>query len=132
MVAALFNEKRTQDAQSWLGSQEISSLWISDWTLTEVSSAMSIKLRSKEITLEQRALALAAFNQIVEESFSIMSVTKTHFQQAAQFAGQYSTGLRAGDALHLAIASTHGAIVVTLDRVFADAGPKVGTPTQLL
>jgi uncharacterized protein len=41
-------------------------------------------------------------------------------------------GLRAADALHLAIASERGAIVHTLDQRLAEAGPVLGVPTQLL
>jgi predicted nucleic acid-binding protein len=41
-------------------------------------------------------------------------------------------GLRAGDALHLAIASQHGATVYTLDQRIAEAGPALGVSAQLL
>jgi len=40
--------------------------------------------------------------------------------------------LRAGDALHLAVAFEAGAAVWTLDHHLAEAGPALGAPTQLL
>lgn len=132
LIAALFNETRTQDVQEWLGAQEFSLLSVSDWTLTEASAAMSMKVRSKEITLQQRAIAMAAFNQMVERSFNILSVTKKDFQRASDFADQVPSGLRAGDALHLAIAANNGSILVTLDRALAAAGPQLIVATQLL
>jgi predicted nucleic acid-binding protein len=55
-----------------------------------------------------------------------------HFRAAASFVDHHALGLRAGDALHLASASEHGATVCTLDRRLAEAGPAVGVPTQLL
>ena len=132
IVAALSRETMTPRVQDWLAEQDSDQLAISDWTLTEVSSAFAIKLRTGQITLEQRAAALALFHKLVTESFTLLPMTSTHFRAAATFVDHHALGQRAGDALHLAVASDHGATVHTLDQRLAEAGVTLGVPTRLM
>jgi hypothetical protein len=100
--------------------------------VTEFSSALSLKIRSQQITVGDRARALAAFARLSEESFTILPVSALQFHTAARFADQHALGIRAGDALHLAICAIHGAMLCTLDRRLSEAGTPLGVTTLLL
>jgi predicted nucleic acid-binding protein len=132
LVAALTNEAETERMQAWLAAQQAGELAISDWVMTEFSSALSIKLRSGQLQPVHRAEALAMFTQLAAESFFHLPVSGPQFRTAARFADQYTLCLRAGDALHLAICADHGATLCTLDRRLGEAGAALGIKTMLL
>lgn len=132
LVAVLSNEATAPALRGWLDAQDPSMLWISDWTITEISSALAIKVRTGQIGLDLRAKALATFNTLVTESLSVVAVTPTAFRLAASFTDQHALALRAGASLHLAIATEHGATIHTLDHKLAQAGPHLGIPTMLM
>jgi predicted nucleic acid-binding protein len=132
LVAALLNEKSTAVAQRWLGDQPVGELAISDWVITEFSAALSMKLRTGELEPPQRNEVLAFFTRLTEASFHVLPVSRLDFQTAARFADQYTTGLRAGDALHLAIASHHGASLHTLDKRLVEIGQALGIDAALV
>jgi uncharacterized protein len=132
LVAALTNEAATLRMQIWLGEQAAGDLTISEWVATEFSAALSIKIRTGQIEPQHRAEALAAFRRLLADSFATLPISSAQFRTAARFADQHALGLRAGDALHLAIAADHGATIATLDRGLAEAASALGVSAQLL
>ena len=48
------------------------------------------------------------------DSFTVVPVSRLQFRMAAGFSDQYALGLRAGDALHLAICADQGMTLCTL------------------
>jgi uncharacterized protein len=132
LVAALTNEAETPQMQAWLAGQDPDSLVISDWVAAEFSAALSIKLRTGGIETSHRADALTMFTRLCNDNLTVMPVSRAEFRLAARFADQYALGLRAGDALHLAICAEHGATICTLDRRLSEAAIALGVNTALL
>jgi hypothetical protein len=132
LVAAFTVEKESLRMREWLIGQRPGELAISDWTITEFSSALSLKLRTKQVGMPQRNNALAGFNLLIADSFKVLAITSAQFRSAAQIADQHALGIRAGDALHLAVAIDHSAMFCTLDRRLAEGGKAIGANTWLL
>ncbi len=131
-AAALTNETTTTRVQTWLGAQPPEDQTISDWVTTEFPSALSLKLRTGQIEATHRAAALAEFARRNADSFVVLPVTRAQFRVAAGLVDQHATGVRAGDALHLAICADHGATLHTFDQRLSEAGPLPGVKTALV
>jgi uncharacterized protein len=99
--------------------------------VAEFSAALSIKLRTGAIEAADRAGALTIFTRICNENLVVMPLSRPQFRLAARFADQYALGLRAGDALHLAICADQGATLCTLDRRLGKAATRLGIKTAL-
>ncbi len=128
VVAALTHEASTLRVQDWLADQDAGVLAISGWVITEISSALAIKVRVGVLSVNQRAEIMGAWHQMQLENFHVVEILQSHFNLAARFIDQIGLSLRAGDALHLAVASTSGHRLATLDKIMAAAAPKLGIP----
>lgn len=126
MVAALTAETATERVQAWLRGLAPGEAVVSDWVTTEVSSALSLKLRTGALDAHRRAAALTAYRRLLEESLVVLTVAPAHFATAARLVERHELGLRAADALHMAVAAETGCVLHTLDRRLVDAGPALG------
>jgi predicted nucleic acid-binding protein len=131
LVAALTLEAATDRVQKWFDRQTVGTLSISDWVITEVASALSLKIRTGQISSEHRARVLTQFTRLAANSLLVLPVQSVHFHTAARFTDQADLGLRAADALHLAVAADHGLTVLTLDQKLAQAGITLGIETLM-
>lgn len=131
MVAALTREARTRAVQQWLSEQPPEQLVISDWTVTEFSAALSMKLRMHQLEEGHRADALGVFTSMLRESFTVLQATREDFRTAARLADAHASGLRAGNALHLGIVANHGERLLSLDRLQVKAALDAGIGARL-
>jgi predicted nucleic acid-binding protein len=86
----------------------------------------------KQLSVEQRASAVGLFTNLRTRSLAVAPVTRAHFQTAGWFADQSGLGLRAGDALHVAVAAELGATICTLDKRLADAAVALGVSAEMV
>lgn len=114
--AYCFNEPEAPEAVQWLAQAELDRAAISPWVYTEFASASAIKQRLKGQTSAVIERARQAFEAAVVMA-QPLQLTQDDFLQAADLCTARGLRLRAGDALHLAVALRHRCrALATLDQ----------------
>lgn len=121
LVAALTSENFTAVAQNWLAGHGAEVVLVSEWGLTEFCAALAFKVRTRQLTPEEQLQSRPELDHLLRESLVRLEVTTAHFRLAADLAAQVESGLRSGDALHVATASAIDGTIVTLDHGMARA-----------
>lgn len=125
-IALLTNEASSPALQAWLES-EAGVLLTSRWSVVELSSALSIKVRRAELLPEQAVLLAGRFDALVSGQVRLLPVASADYDHAAAMCRNVTSGLRAGDALHLAVASrARASHLITLDKVMSLNAAKMG------
>jgi uncharacterized protein len=131
LVPLFLPEPVSDRMQRWIERHAGELLSISEWTLTEFASALGLKVRTKQIQPDQARDAQSLLEKLAAQSFQVHVPTREDYVRAATFLGEHALGLRAGDALHLAIAYNEAAATVySLDRLFVAAGRKLNIRTE--
>ena len=100
---------------------------ISEWTRVEFSSLLARDVRTKVLTREAAARVDRDFESVARTAFTVIVPARDDFALAQQYLRRHETALRAGDALHLAIASNHQATTIySLDKGMVTAGTLLG------
>ncbi len=113
--AIFFREPGAAKLVDRLESQRKAKLMISAWTLTEMASIGGIKQRTGAIDAVTRQQAIANFQRFASSHLVTVEIDPADFRTAAVLI-ESPTALRAGDALHLAIARRLGARIASLDQ----------------
>jgi predicted nucleic acid-binding protein len=105
---------------------------VSHWTRVEFSSLIGREVRMGSLDAQAAARADARFEAMVDESFTILLPNADDFSLAKRYLGQFETGLRAGDAFHLAVANNHrAAVIYSLGKTLLKAGKILDLPVSM-
>lgn len=90
---------------------------ISEWTCVEFTSMVARRVRMQQLGENAAQTLLTAFERISHTQYVILTPSQADYSLANLFLRNFGTGLRAGDALHLAIAKNNGAShIYSLDQ----------------
>lgn len=129
-LAPLFlPELRSAEVAAFVRKLQDANQSVSHWGRVEFCSVLARKVRTGELDAEGAKRADARFENMMGDLFAVILPTADDFTLAKRFLMQVETGLRAGDALHLAVAGNHGAkAIYSLDRAMIKAGKILGLP----
>jgi uncharacterized protein len=126
LVPAFIREPKSEAVLAWLETAG-EGLVVSEWSITEFSSAAAIKVRTGEIAAAMAKQARARFLGFAQDHCSIAVPQRAEFRRAAELAGDMNLKLRAGDALHLAIAEASKVQrILCLDETMGAGAKKIG------
>lgn len=132
MVSLLTEETTSERVISWLREQPAMSLAASPWLIVELSSSLARKVRMQRATTAERDRMLAYFSRSVQPALRMLALNEAVFRDAARIADMHEAGIRAGDALHLAVAAANDLALVTTDKPFAAGAAGIGYDVELL
>lgn len=98
---------------------------VSHWLKIEFSSIIARYARMKIFNKLQATSIMDNFESVLTDSFHIIIPTVTDYNLASSLLKYFHTGLRGGDALHLAIAQNYAKKLYTLDLVLEKAAKKL-------
>jgi predicted nucleic acid-binding protein len=127
-LAPLYIEEATStQVEAYLRSQPPRQVSISEWTQVEFASLVSRRVRMGELESEQVINIFHNFEADCADSYTVLKVSSLDFQQATSLLRQDKTTLRAGDALHLAIAQNRQTQeFLTLDKALTNTAQAFG------
>jgi hypothetical protein len=113
----VMNEDTSEAIEAYLTDLPTGSLAISHWTRVEFGSLIAREVRMKRFSISEARLIIDEFAELVEQSCKVLLPTPADYETAMDYVTRFDSGLRGGDALHLAIASNHQAEkLLTLDE----------------
>lgn len=132
LVPLLISEPRTTQVEKFFESlHEDETLLFSRWGQLEFASVAARLFRMGEMSGKDAQAVIGEFNRLLIRSFRLHTPAADDFRKARDFIGDFQTRLRAGDALHLAMAANLGVETIhTLDNGMLEAGNLLELPVQ--
>jgi uncharacterized protein len=132
LVPLILPEATSDRITAFIPSLLAEEFTVSHWARVEFSSLIAREVRIGGLDGNAAARADARFEAMVRESFFVLLPNADDFDLAKRYLGRVETGLRAGDALHLAIAhNNRAAVIYSLDRKLLRAGEMLELPVSM-
>lgn len=113
----ILEEAASEKIEVFLTQLPAGELCISQWTRVEFTSLIAREVRMGGLPEPDALQAIVQFDELVAESFQVLVPGPVDYEVAKDYIQHFATKLRAGDALHLAVAHNHGAkTFYTLDE----------------
>lgn len=117
LAPLILEESTSEKIEAFFAKLSAGELYVSHWTRVEFSSLIAREVRMGGLAESDALLAIAQFDELMVESFQVLAPGVADYELAKEYIQHFATKLRAGDALHLAIASNQGAkTIYTLDE----------------
>lgn len=127
VLVALFTNEATASRIALWYADESRPLASGDWCVTEFASALALKQRTGQLACEQCDAAWQVFTEFCGGGLRLLALDREVYANAAQLIRESHNGLRAGDALHLALALHVAAeTFFTLDNRLAASAQQSG------
>ena len=123
VVPILVNESTSPKVDDWLATDP--DIGLSQWTVSEVSSALSHRQRTERLDPEEREAAEEELDRFLARGAPLIEVGNDDIQ-AVRSLLRFDRMLRAPDALHLAVTIRLNAALATYDKRLATAAASIG------
>jgi len=122
LAPLILEESTSARIEAFFAKLPVGELYISHWTRVEFSSLIAREVRMGGLAESDALLVIAQFDELVAGSFHVLAPGVADYELAKAYIQHFATKLRAGDALHLAIAHNNGAkTFYTLDEGLLNA-----------
>lgn len=126
LVALILPEPQSAAVTTWYGAYQ-DKLVSAVWAVTEFAGALGIKQRTRQIDAAQANAAWQRFERLCANDLQLLPLEPATYYRAGLLTLDATSGLRAGDALHLAAALEADArSLATLDEIFANNARRLG------
>lgn len=131
LAPLVLRERSSDEIEVFLKTLPTEELAVSQWTCVEFSSLLARDVRTGVLSPQRALKADAEFDDLIGGSFLVIIPSAGDFERSRQYLREYASGLRAGDAFHLAIATNHRATTIfSLDKGMMKAGKLLGLPVR--
>ncbi len=131
LAPLILEEATSARVEAFFAKLAPDELAVSHWTRVEFASLIAREVRMRGLDEPDARRAITQFDELVAESFQVLVPGVADYELAKAHIQSFATKLRAGDALHLAIAGNQGAErLYTLDDGLLSAARLLKVPAS--